>query len=73
MSVPLDLRGINCPMNWVRIRLALEEREEGEKIEVLLDEGEPLHNVPRNLRDEGHKLLKVKDEGGYFRLLIQRG
>lgn len=69
----LDLRGISCPLNWVRIKLALERTEEGEKIEVLLDDGEPIHNVPRNLKDEGHKLLRVRDENGYFRLVIQRG
>lgn len=69
----LDLRGISCPMNWVRIKLVLESVEEGKRIEVLLDEGEPLHNVPRNLKEDGHKLLKVSDEGSYFRLVIQRG
>lgn len=69
----LDLRGVPCPMNWVRIKLVLEEMEKGGKLEVFVDGGEPLHNVPRNVREEGHKLLKVREMGGYFQLTIERG
>jgi TusA-related sulfurtransferase len=52
----LDLTGVPCPMNWVRTRLALEEMPAGERLEVLLDPGEPLHSVPRSARDDGHEV-----------------
>jgi tRNA 2-thiouridine synthesizing protein A len=50
----LDLTGVPCPMNWVRTRLALERLPAGGRIEVLLDDGEPLASVPRSAREDGH-------------------
>ncbi len=50
----LDLTGVPCPMNWVRTRLALEELPAGERLEVVLDPGEPLDSVPRSAREDGH-------------------
>ena len=69
----LDLRGVACPMNWVRTKMVLEDMEVGQKLEVVLDDGEPIRNVPRSLKDEGHKLLKVTPEGSCFRIVIERG
>lgn len=50
----LDLRGVLCPINWVRARLALEELRPGETLHLRLDPGEPLDSVPRSAREEGH-------------------
>ena len=50
----LDLRGVPCPLNWVKTRLALEELEPGERLAVQLDPGEPIDSVPASARDEGH-------------------
>ncbi|MEA2399586.1 MAG: tRNA 2-thiouridine synthesizing protein [Thermoleophilaceae bacterium] len=50
----LDLTGVPCPMNWVRTRLALEQLPPGERLDVLLDAGEPLDSVPRSARQDGH-------------------
>ena len=50
----LDLTGVACPMNWVKARLALERLAPGERLELLLDEGEPLASVPASARDDGH-------------------
>jgi tRNA 2-thiouridine synthesizing protein A len=63
----IDLRGISCPTNFVRAKLALEDIETGEKAQILLDDGEPVKNVPRSLKAEGHKLIGLKqaDEGHY--------
>jgi TusA-related sulfurtransferase len=52
----LDLTGVPCPMNWVRTRLALEELPAGDRLEVLLDPGEPLDSVPRSAREDGHEV-----------------
>ena len=50
----LDLTGVLCPMNWVRARLELERMAPGERLELVLDPGEPLNSVPRSAREEGH-------------------
>jgi TusA-related sulfurtransferase len=64
----IDLRGISCPTNFVKAKLALEDIEIGETARILLDDGEPVKNVPRSLKADGHKLtgLKQAEEGHYI-------
>jgi len=50
----LDLTGVACPMNWVKIKLALERLAPGDELTVRLDPGEPLESVPRSAREDGH-------------------
>ena len=54
--IELDLTGVPCPMNWVRAKLALEELPVGERLELILDPGEPLESVPRSAREDGHEV-----------------
>ncbi|MDP6100206.1 MAG: sulfurtransferase TusA family protein [Dehalococcoidia bacterium] len=70
----LDLRGVLCPMNWVRTKLALEELPEGDTLDVILDDGEPMRNVPRSAKGEGHRILQVQEQkDGAYRLTIRSG
>jgi tRNA 2-thiouridine synthesizing protein A len=52
----LDLRGVPCPMNWVRARLVLEGMAPGETLELRLDDGEPLESVPQSAAEDGHRV-----------------
>ena len=63
----IDLRGVSCPTNFVKAKLALEDIEAGATVQILLDDGEPVKNVPRSMKAEGHKLLGLRqtDEGHY--------
>lgn len=69
----VDLRGVTCPTNFVKAKLALEMVDTGEVIEFLLDDGEPVKNVPRSLKAEGHKLLGLKETDGYYVLTLEKG
>jgi TusA-related sulfurtransferase len=64
----IDLRGVSCPTNFVKAKLALEEVDTGTIVRILLDDGEPVKNVPRSLKADGHKLIGLKqtDEGHYI-------
>lgn len=68
----LDLKGVACPNNFVRIKLKLEEMEPGEILEVILDAGEPIKNVPRSVKEEGDQIIRVDEEGGFYKLLIKK-
>ncbi|MDP3235137.1 MAG: sulfurtransferase TusA family protein [Myxococcales bacterium] len=59
-------------MTWVRVKLRLETLEPGDTLEVLLKGDEPLRNLPRNARDEGH-LVRSLDrlDDGTTRLVIE--
>ncbi len=56
----LDLRNVVCPMNFVKAKVFLEDIKNGETIEIILDEGDPLVNVTRSLKEEGHLIVKVE-------------
>ena len=73
MMQTIDLRGVSCPTNFVKAKLALEMIETGEVVEFLLDDGEPVKNVPRSLKDEGHKLIGLKEVDGHYVLTIEKG
>ena len=64
----IDLRGIRCPTNFVKAKLALEDIDNGTVVQILLDDGEPVKNVPRSLKADGHKLVGLKQavEGHYI-------
>ncbi|PIV55597.1 preprotein translocase subunit TatB [Candidatus Desantisbacteria bacterium CG_4_10_14_0_8_um_filter_48_22] len=68
----LDLRGIICPMNFVKTKLKLEEMQSGQILEVILDDGEPVRNVPGSVKEEGHEILKVEKLDNGFKLLIKK-
>ncbi len=73
MPEVLDLRGVPCPANTARAVLCLEGMDDGEILTVLLDDGEPIANVPPALRDEGHTILAVLAEDQGFRLQVRKG
>jgi tRNA 2-thiouridine synthesizing protein A len=68
----IDLRGICCPTNFVKTKLALEDTGEGEVLEILLDDGEAVKNVPRSLKAEGHRLLGLKENEGHYILTLEK-
>jgi TusA-related sulfurtransferase len=70
----IDLRGVSCPTNFVKAKLALEELETGDRVEILLDDGEPVKNVPRSLKGDGHKLLGLRETAeGHYVLEVEKG
>lgn len=70
----LDITDAVCPITFVKVKMALEDLENGQILDVHLNEGEPIQNVPRSLKDEGHKVLSVqKNDDETYNLLVQKG
>jgi TusA-related sulfurtransferase len=69
----LDLRGVACPMNFVKTKLRLDKLEGGELLEVWLDQGEPYESVSESVRAEGHTVERSKlEDSGFASLLIRK-
>lgn len=68
----IDLRGVLCPINFVKTKLKLESMEDGQILEVALDDGEPMRNVPRSLKEEGHKVVKVEKTDDGYRIYVEK-
>ena len=74
-SVPdaqLDLRGTPCPINFVRTKLCLEKMAPGKLLEILLDVGEPVEQVPDSLAMEGYSIEYVEERSSFFVLRVRR-
>ena len=71
----IDVRDVACPLTWVRTRVALSRLGEGEVLEVLLAEGEPLSSVPRTAEEEGHRvaLREPLATSGGWRVVLVKG
>jgi tRNA 2-thiouridine synthesizing protein A len=69
----IDTCGEVCPMNMVRTKFTLKEMVTGDVLEVILDEGEPVRNVSRSLKEEGHRIIGVERFDGFVKMLIQKG
>lgn len=68
----IDLRGVACPLNFVKAKLELEKLKIGDILEVLLDEGEPVRNAPASFAEQGQEVLEVKSVGNYFCVKVRR-
>ena len=68
----IDITGEVCPMTFVRTKLRLERMRAGEVLSVRLRGDEPLRNVPRAARDEGHVILGIVPEGDDHIVTIRR-
>jgi len=53
----LDITRETCPMTFVKVKLQLAKMNDGEQLEVLLNKGEPLDNVPRSCEEQGYEVL----------------
>lgn len=67
----LDLRGTPCPINFVRTKLRLEQMAPGELLEVWLDAGEPVEQVPDSLTMDGYAVEQLTDRTEFFSLYVR--
>ena len=69
----LDLRGTPCPINFVRTKLKLSQMSQGQILEVWLDSGEPIEQVPHSLKVAGYDDQTLEEVDNFFRLSIRLG
>jgi TusA-related sulfurtransferase len=66
----LDITKEHCPMTFVKTKLQLEKLNTGDRLEVLLTEGEPLENVPKSSVEQGYKLIETVNVGGTIHKVV---
>jgi len=59
----LDITPEVCPLTFVKTKLLIERMAPGQVLEVRLKGTEPLENVPRSVREQGHTVLALEPEG----------
>ncbi|EHI97205.1 SirA-like domain-containing protein [Clostridium sp. DL-VIII] len=70
----VDITDVVCPVTFVKAKVALEELDNGQILEIKLNDGEPIQNVPRSLKNEKHKVLNVnKNDDGTYTIAVVKG
>ncbi len=60
----IDLRGLCSPANFARARHVLKMIANGETVEILFDDEEPVMNILPGLKEDGHILLAMEGREG---------
>ena len=69
----VDITDVVCPVTFVKTKVALEELDEGQILSIRMNDGEPVQNVPRSIKEEGHQILKLDDnEDGTYTLYVKK-
>ena len=76
MRLRMEIEGIKidvCPLTFVKAKVAIDELDDGEIIAIRMNDGEPVQNVPRSIKEEGHQILKlVNNEDGTYNLIVKK-
>ena len=69
----VDITDKVCPLTFVKAKVALEELDDGQILSIRMNDGEPVQNVPRSIKEEGHKILKLlQNEDGTYDLIVKK-
>ena len=69
----VDITDKVCPMTFVKAKVTMDELEDGEILAIRMNDGEPVQNVPRSMKEEGHQILKLQDnEDGTYTLYVRK-
>lgn len=69
----VDITDKVCPMTFVKAKVTIDELEDGEVLAIRMKDGEPVQNVPRSMKEEGHQILKLRDnEDGTYTLYVRK-
>ncbi|MFP7756292.1 sulfurtransferase TusA family protein [Thermodesulfobacteriota bacterium B35] len=68
-----NCRGVGCPMNLVHAKVGLAALEPGQVLEIILDHGPPVNNVPASVEQEGHTVLdRRRLDDGSWSVLVRK-
>lgn len=69
----VDITDVVCPVTFVKAKVALEELDDGQILAIRMHDGEPVQNVPRSIKEEGHQILKLNtNDDGTYTLIVKK-
>ncbi len=68
-----DFRGTKCPINFAKTIMALSRLEQDEILEILIDDGNAIENLPKSVTLEGHTVVSKEEEStGGWKVVIKK-
>jgi TusA-related sulfurtransferase len=66
----LDLKSVPCPLNVVKIKLALEKLSKNQQLIIELDKGEPEEMVLHNLKEMGYLFKQINGNEKFLKIKV---
>ncbi len=57
----LNLRGVKCPLNWAKAKVRLEYLDQGDYLELVIDDPKGRRDIPRAAEAEGYAIVEIAD------------
>ncbi len=72
-NIVKDFRGIKCPINFAKTKMILADMKSGDILELYIDDGSAIKNLPNSVEKEGHKVLsKDEEKTGGWKITIKK-
>jgi sulfite reductase (ferredoxin) len=68
----VDLTAYGCPLHYIKARNELRKFNGGDEVEFLFVSGDPSQQVSSSLRNDGHEILSVQEQGGATRIKVRK-
>lgn len=69
----VDITDVVCPVTFVKAKVVLEELDDGQILAIRMNDGEPVQNVPRSIKEEGHQILRLNaNDDGTYTLIVKK-
>ena len=69
----VDISDVVCPVTFVKAKVVLEELDDGQILAIRMNDGEPVQNVPRSIKEEGHQILRLNaNDDGTYTLIVKK-
>ena len=69
--IELDTRGLLCPLPVLKLRKAIENISQNEKIKLLTDDPAALVDIPHFCSEHGHQMIERLQEKNYYLFIIE--
>jgi TusA-related sulfurtransferase len=71
-AITLDLRGVECPLNWAHAKVRLEQMASGERLNLVIDDPRGARDIPRAAEAEGYAVIEIAPTGDSWLVLIEK-
>tara|TARA_Y200000002_G_scaffold362910_1_gene350497 strand:+ start:1735 stop:1950 length:216 start_codon:yes stop_codon:yes gene_type:complete len=70
--IEIDTRGLLCPLPVLKLRKAIQNISQNEKIKLLTDDPAALVDIPHFCNEQGHQIIQRLQEANYYSFIIER-
>ncbi len=58
-SNSIDIRGVSCPYTFIKSKLMLEKLNQGDTLDIILNNETALNNLPKAFQYQGQEIIEV--------------